>query len=370
MLPLLAALGACQSEAPQVEKTHYPGITVKATLPGPSESRAVVEYGCQDDDREIFTWLDGNSYDGDNITLFNITRFTDYHQQETAPMLWLDKVDGLKAQFVFDPETDAEQEAWDKFRALMQPGDVILAVLGTASSVNISDAQGLPNLISFSAQSSLYDQKIVKNPTTATALRHVHKMMRMYDIVKVDDDGELPELYFKHLSAMFRVSLRNRTGRPLFTGNTEFTFILHPKTDGNAFIYGFNRLSVVGDDTQGYSLVQNFLREEGFVTNEVSHFVNSIGGEPLEDGEDYEFYAVVYPYLGHEPVGDAFTIELYTGVKSGYGVYDNVKKYSITLDHFDRPVEAGLRYWFNLTAMDDENGEPKLVLTRTLGNQD
>ncbi len=377
VLPLLAVLAACQSEEFQQSMAPKRLLTVKASLPASGESRALIPYGYQDTAREVFQWYGGsNEMPADYITLFNITNFADNHLDvnKETPVLEVDEINGKQATFTSISD-------YPDFS--VKTGDILLAVLSFCTPANIeATRENLGNAVSFQAGSYLYDQKIVEDPdTNILALRHVHMMMHMYDIVKVEEDGVIPELHLKHLSALFRVTLRNETGKNLFDDVSELVFE-YPTGDDCVFIYGFNYLSVAGNETEGFYLKENFKAPEkrhplnptppdSTVTHsyKATHRINQPSnispGIPLENGKTYELYAVVTPRIGPTLTGNEFTINLYNnGAESGYGKFESCVKYSITIDNFNIPIEAGKRYWFNLTAVNEEEGGPKLMFTR------
>ncbi len=383
ILPLLAALSACQSQEPMQEIETAPQFRLTASLPSTDASRAMVTYGYYGDDtREVFQWDAKEDY----ITLFNITKFQEVHGHYSPTRLFLDPetIDGKKADFVFNPDNEDEEEANRHFQETLEPGDVILAFLGVAAIADISLVKdpSIGNVISYFAGSTFYPQKIQENPTTENALGHLSRMMRMYDIVKVGDDGKISDISFKYLTALIRVTLQNKTGKDLFNQKSEFVFY-YPTgdiddEDSFPFIYGFNYFSVTGNDQDGYNLIENFKAPEKrhplnptppdetvVISNEFSHIVNETSPRvPLKDGETYEFYAIAPVRMGNNyPSGNNFYINIYDGVASGWGKYEDCVKYPITIENFKRAIEPGKRYWFFLTAFKDENGEPQLMLT-------
>ncbi len=377
---LAAAMASCQSETVQEDLAPKHVLSVKASLPNSIDSRAVITYGnYEDKNKEFFEWND------DYLTLFNITRFSEFHTAYEAPLLVIDtdKSDKKNATFIFAPDKETSRLDGERFYDLMQPGDVICAILGSAGSASLAECkEGTTNLISYFAGSTFYDQKIYNNPTTADSfygLRHINQMMRMYDIVRVGEDGKIPDLHFKHLSAIMRVTLRNETGAPLFTKPSDLVFT-YPTGSDCAFIYGFSRVSVVENEPNSFSLVENFdgvvnddpdIPQSDKTTTHSDKTTLKINEKTqtttLAPHETYELYAVVAPRIGYSLVGRELIIDLYDGVESGYGKEGyNVDKYSITIDDFNRPIEPGKRYWFNLTAVKEEvNGtvETKLVFS-------
>ncbi len=363
-------LWSCQSDSPQEIQSNEKVLSVKASLPGSEASRAIIEYGnYEDSTREILSWVQSLQYNGrdedDYIKLFNITRFEETHYTNgTTPYLFITDISGKTATF----------ESFTKYPKFpVKTGDILLAVQGFADPANKDDvAEGSTNVISYQAGSTLYDQKIVDNPTTSTALGHMFFMLHMYDIVKVEEDDVIPDLHFKHFNAIIRVTLQNQTGKPLFTGASDMVFTTSSK-DMSAFIYGFNYFSVVGNDTDGFYLQENFKvppprhplnptkpAKTTVLSHKTTHKINYMGDNkiPLNDGETYEFYAVVTPRIGNR-IGntetiDKFTIDVFdSGSESGYYSNDSITKpdrYTITIDNFNTAIEPGKRYWFNLTA--------------------
>lgn len=373
MLAFIPALFSCQSEAPQESKADIKEFSVRAFIDTPEDTRAAFEYAYQDSTKEIFTWLKGygSEYSEDYITLFNISKFSEFHQTKHAPFLYLDGIEGRQAKFTYSGGSKYTEEETEFFN-IMEPGDSILAVVCEAHAAKLADCiTGYGNVFSYQASSNLYDQKIVEVPSTASAMKHVHMMMRMYDVVKVNEDGSLPDLHFKHFSSIFRVTLQNKTGEPLFNNVSEIVFTAYSK-GMTAFIYGFNYFSVVGNENGGFHLEENFKETEKrhplnptkpdttvVVTHKAVHQINKISGKTLNNGEKYEFYAVVTPRIGgpkYTPeVVDSLTIDVFNGgSESGYYLNHNIDRYTITIKNFNRKIEPGKRYWFNLTATDEE----------------
>ncbi len=380
MLAFLPALFSCQSEAPQESKADIKEFRVRAYIDTPEDTRAAIEYGYGyeegDEDKEIFKWVD-DSKDPDYINLFNLSKFKTFHQTYGAPKMFIKKINDKQAEFGFNPDTEDEITANAKFLEVLQPGDTILAVVCEAHAAELAlCSPEYSNVISYQAGSHLYDQKIVENPTTGNAMRHVHMMMHLYDVVIVDENGNIPDLHFKHMSSIFRVTLQNKTGQPLFSNISEIIFTAHSQ-DMSAFIYGFNYFAVVGKENDGFHLEENFKLtpprhplnptkpvETVVHSHKAVHRINEKGGLSLNNGEKYEFYAVVTPRIGSykftPEVVDSLTIEVFNnGAESGYyEYYDTPEKgksdrYTITIDNFNRKIEPGKRYWFKLTATND-----------------
>ncbi len=374
-LVFLPAMFSCESEEPQESNVPKKEFRIRAYIDNPENSRAAIEYGYQDSIKEVFTWLNEHNpdYDGDYLTLFNLSKFKEFHQSRHAPFMYLDKIVGKQAEFKYYRESSTHIPDDTEFFRIMEPGDSILAVVCEAHAAKLADCDSTySNVFSYQASSHLYDQKIVENPTTATALKHVHMMMRMYDVVKVDENKEIPDLHFKHFSSIFRVTLQNQTGKPLFNQISEIVFTAS-SDERRTFIYGFNYFSVVGNETAGFHLEENFKETPKrhplnptkpdttvVLTHKVNHQINYIGDikKPLDNGETYEFYAVVTPRIGNPQITpevvDSLTIDVFNGgAESGYYINHNIDRYTITIKDFNRPIEPGKRYWFKLTATND-----------------
>ncbi len=366
-LAVLPALYSCQSEALQEmpdSNATKPEFRIRAFIDSPEESRAAIEYGNEDKEKEIFTWLPAcKDYDRDFLTLFNLTKFSEYHLSHNAPFVYIDTIRGKQAGFHFDSESAEEVANEELFRNMMEPGDIILAVVGEAHAVDFANDSdnfkpGTTNVISYQAGSYLYDQKIVENPTTETAMKHVHMMMRLYDVVKVDENGNVPDLHFKHLSSIFRVTLHNKTGKPMFgSGPSEIVFTTDAKKskDSSPIVYGFNYFSVDGNESDGFYLKENFRGTPKrhplnptkpdttvMLIHKAVHKINEKNAVkiPLNDGEKYDFYAVVTPRIGGPDIQPdtirKLTIDVFNnGVESGYYDNYNLDRFTITIDNLN-----------------------------------
>ncbi len=365
-IPMAITLWSCQSESPQEIQSPKNVLSVKASLPGSDNTRAIIKYGdYEDSSREELIWVKDilveDHKESDYIKLFNISRFEETHYKKETPCLDIVDISGKTAKF----------ESVTRYPDFpVKAGDVLLAVQGFADPTNLNEvAEGSSNVISYQASSTLYDQKIVENPTSYTALPHMYCMQHMYDIVKVEEDDKIPDLHFKHFNAIIRVTLQNKTGKPLFTKPSDIVFTTSSK-DKSTFIFGFNYFSVVGDDDNGFHLEENFKTKSDqttWLSNKTTLKINEKDSLkiPLKDGETYEFYAVTTPRIGRpeipQEVIEKFTIDVYDGVESGfYAGYENTSKYTITIDDFNRAIEPGKRYWFKLTACNEKDGEEEV----------
>lgn len=140
-----------------------------------------------------------------------------------------------------------------------------------------------------------------------------------------------------------------------------------------AFIYGFKYFAVVGNENKGFHLEENSKETPKrhplnptkpdtttVVSHKAIHQINksTTNRKPLYDGETYEFYAVVTPRIGGPKYSleevDKLTIDVFNdGSESGYYLNNNIDRYTITIDNFNRKIEPGKRYWFKLTATDE-----------------
>ncbi len=140
----------------------------------------------------------------------------------------------------------------------------------------------------------------------------------------------------------------------------------------SAFIFGYNFFSVVGNENDGFHFEENFPINETktvWLSNKTTQKINEKSDVkiPLNDGDTYEFYAVVTPRIGRPEIPqediEKFTIDVYDGVESGfYAGYEDASKYTITIDDFNRAIEPGKRYWFRLTATDIIDGQEEIEI--------
>lgn len=359
---LLPLLGACQSELQNDYTPSEHDIIVKASLPESPESRAQVEYGTQKvdgvDQGEKFKWNEG-----DCIRLFNITRLADKPlgiEMETL------EVDGGDAKF--QPATEGEE-------LVVKAGDIVFAIFGTTdrkykeNDATTFDERDIFN--TYVGTESNKPQMIVENPTSgADGLGGFKDNFKMFDIVTVVKDGEVPPLHFKHLSALMRVTLRNETGKDLYLTKLEF---VTPGAEEffNTTLYW----SVVTDEDfpeeeeadveyqeiYGHKFKiysgNGFLKGYKCYTDKIGCTINGKNdtqdiGESIHHGDTYELYLSTMPRFNNTLAGEELKISVIEN-------HDTDHPYQITLDEFDVPIQAGKRYWFDLTA----TPEGTLVLT-------
>lgn len=341
MLPLLCA---CQSESYQETAQPQRVIKVGAYLPNSNDTRTQVKYGSGvDETGETFMWNLG-----DEIFLYNLdaTELINYVN------LGITKIDGNKAEFESEP---AELD--------IKPGDRILITYFVSSRYYKKDEQGNTtpepdprNIISlYVGTEQNKPQIIVKNPDDES-LSYMKGNLMMYDVVTVDENGQIPDLHFKHLSALMRVTLRNETGVDLFPTKLEFKY---PGTESffNTTLY----FSVNDDMSLKVYEDYEFFKGSAVYTDNIGTTINGKDGtndvgESILNGESYELYISTVPRMGNDKKGDNFEIHLIVSHDTDY-------PYVITFDNFDTAIEAGKRYWFDLTAIITPEGERKLMLT-------
>ena len=350
-LPILTLLCACQTEAPQENIEPKRVLTVRATLPGSDETRsyisfgnpeyntrAQITYGNPDPNKEIFMW-DQKGYGGlsnnDYVALYNVSRLSQYPYE--GLQLDVVKVEGRTAIFESVP-TSVEIKA----------GDILFVNYG-ATGIKYG-----PDSITYDSRKIFTigvgteankPQYIVTNPTDSS-LAYMQHNLRLYDIVKVEEDDSIPNLHFKHLSAIMRVSLRNETGNYIYPTKLDFKY---PETQSffNTALYCSvdttlsSGLNVYTDDS--------FFKGSKPYTDNIGTTINGKNGvidagDSIAPGQTYDLYITTVPRINNEQVGKSLTIDL---VKR----HDTDHPYTITLDGFNVPIQAGKRYWFNLTAV-------------------
>lgn len=345
MLPLLYA---CQSESYQETAQPQRVTTIKASISDSNQTRAQVQYGtAKEENKEIFMWNQK-----DIIYLFNLsnlskeTKITRYYINE------LDDSNRKSAKFTFSP---GDGYALDPLS--VNAGDMVLAVYGEVSRYQEGWIEEYKNVFSYYVGTEENKPQYIEENPDDESLSYMKGNLKMYDVVKVDDNGKIPDLHFKHLSALIRVTLRNETGVDLFPTKLEFKY---PGTESffNTTMY----FSVNSDmSLRVYEDEKVFYGGSKVYTDEIGTTVNgkkgtADAGESIADGESYEFYLSTVPRIGNDRNGDSFQIHFIV-------THDTNIPYSITLNDFNTVIEAGKRYWFDLTAVVTKEGERKLMLT-------
>lgn len=364
-LPILALLCSCQTEAPQENTTQGRIITVRAMLPGSDDTRgyisfgnpehntrAQITYGNPNPDKEIFMW-DMAGYGGlannDYIALYNVSDLSQYPYE--GIQLDVTKFDGRVATF----ESVNEVNSTLKFKA----GDLLFVNYGATGikygpdSVHYDERKIFTIGVGTEANKPQY---IVTNPTDSS-LAYMQDNLRLYDIVKVMEDDSIPDLHFKHLSAIMRISLRNETGKYIYPTKLEFKY---PGTE--SFFSTTLYCSVDTTLSSGLNIYtdDSFFKGSKPYTDNIGTTINGKNGtkdtgDSIAPGKTYELYLSTVPRIENTETGNSLTIDL---IKR----HDTDHPYRITLEGFDVSIQAGKRYWFNLTAV-EEDGENKLMLT-------
>lgn len=348
MLPLLCA---CQSESYQKSFSHNALLKVGAYLPNSNDTRAQIKYGSGvEETGETFMWNLG-----DEIFLFNLSNLKDNPKEAVYCINNLNDSDRKNAEFEFDGDSLAGH-ATDPLS--VKKGDIIIAANGELlryqDGVTVNGKDVFTMSLGTEANKP---QWIIENLDDKSSLDESLSFMkynlRMYDIVTAVEDGKIPDLHFKHLSALLRVTLRNATGDDLYFTKIEFKY---PGTE--SFFNTTMIFSVVNDDSlKVYDDGEFYKETDKIYTDKIGTTVSGkIGtadaGGSIRNGESYELYASTVPRIGNAQKGDSFEIHLTRK-------HDTDNPYSITLHNFDTVIEAGKRYWFDLTATPDG----KLMLT-------
>lgn len=337
---------SCVSDSPaettppaETDTPKHP-ITVKAYLPSTAESRAQIKYNWQDTTREVFMWNHK-----DYFTVFNITRLSERPnglELETTE----EKIHGNIAEF-------ESLEGYPDFT--VKAGDIIFANLHETKrkygpdGINFDDR----NIFTIGVGSEENRPQYIKKNPDDSSLAYMNDNLKMYDIVVAEKDGELPELHFKHLSALMRVTLRNATGKDIYPTKLEFKY---PSVTGiESFFNTTLYLSVTGDNPDNLRLIAYdtddlFKGSEPYTANIGTTINGKDGvedsGEPIPNGDSYELYLSTVPRLYNDSYGNSLTIQLIADHKTK-------RPFSITLEGFNVVITAGKRYWFDLTATPD-----------------
>lgn len=352
-LILIILFGSCQSELMEQSQPKHK-LTVNAYLPNDDETRAHLLYGYGDPDnrsKEILVW-DHKDY----IHIFNVTRLQEcpwgIQLETTTP-----QINGNKAIF-------ESIEGYDKSNNFnVKKGDVIFVNLGETlrklvDSITFDERKIFTISLGSEANKPQY---IEKNPDRDTTLSFMKDNLRMYDIVTAEEDGKLPDIHFKHLSAIMRVTLHNKTGNDLYPTQLQFIYptksptalesdsVDHNPSFFNTTLY----VSVEPDDNEGYKLktYEEFYNGSAPYTERISTTINGKNGtedagESIPNGESYELYISTIPRIGNDSLGDTLYINLTKD-------HDTNHPYSIAISNFNTVIEAGKRYWFDLVATPD-----------------
>ena len=335
-----AADSPIDTDTPTESNTPHP-ITVKASLPSEAESRAQITYANQDTTREVFMWNDE-----DEINIINITKIS----ENPFGILYVpSSSSGHVAPLT--PRSDQVN-----LNLNVESGDTILAIYGEINRFTHKDDNGKTYyderrifMIGLGTEGNK-PQYIVENPDDSS-LAYMKDNLKMYDIVIAEKDGEVPDLHFKHLSAIMRVTLHNATGKDLYPTKLEFkypsvtdkesflnTALYCSVTDENPDNLG---LKAYDDKTEFYGGSEPYTANIGTTINGKEETTDI--GEPIPAGESYELYFSTVPRINNDSYGESLTIHLIAS-------HDTDNPYAITLDGFNEVITEGKRYWFDLTA--------------------
>lgn len=351
IVPLLPILLGCQTEAPQDISHTTTNLIVKASFPGNDNTRTQITYGNPDKAQEIFSWTEE-----DEIFLYNMTQFNAYPDEacfEIQPIF------GKSAEFKFASGSGGHAKEFK-----VNSGDVVLAVYGETGRYRYRDTNDIVviderNIVRIGAGTEANSPQIVVKDPNDDSMSYMQGNLKMYDIVTVTDDDIIPDLHFKHLSAIIRVTLRNETCKEFYPTKIE---VKYPETES---FFNTNIYCSVDKTLSNESGLQVYAGDDIFKSSDpyTDHIGTTINcknetedvGEVIAPGQTYNLYLSTVPRIGNEQKGDKLIIDL---IKS----HDTDHPYRITLEGFDVSIEAGKRYWFNLTAV-EEDGENKLMLT-------
>ena len=343
-LPILAVLCSCQTEVPKENTVPKRVFTVKATLPVSENTRTHITYGNTDIDKEEFRWHEITDVydDNDFISVFNVTRLS-----ENPYGLELNAVEVNGNSAIFE-STEIVDPSFT-----IKAGDTIFVSYYNTRTNKTADGQYVFT-IDVGTESNK-PQYIGENP--ADSMSYMQGNLKMYDIVTAIEDNKIPDIHFKHLSAILRVSLRNETGKYIYPTKLEFKY---PGTESffNTTLYCSVDTTLPG----GIKIHTNqeFYKGTDVYTDRIGTTINGKddtddAGDSIAPGQTYDLYLSTVPRINNEQTGDSLTIDLIEKHVTDY-------PYTITLNDFKLPNKALKRYWFNLTAVEEE-GTNKLMLT-------
>lgn len=302
LLPMLCACQAddiegIQEEIPETPTVEVEPVTIKASLPGGDKSRAQVKYGNPNGKAgEFFMWNDD-----DKITVYNITQ-----NDATGTVFNIGNINGNNADFT----------AKDGFTA--DANDILIALYGNDITYNSATSRV--------EISNTTTQQVKTKNRGDEDLKHLQKDIKMYDILKVDSEGNIPELHFKHLSALMRLTVYNTKEESITLNKI-------------AFSYGINGTFV---DKANLSIDKTSLELEAFsgVGNDTWSADMNI---ELAPHETYDlFFAVL---SSGRVVGSDDNLNIrFNGDKN---LYINIEGFQ------EIKILPGYRYWFDLTLTDD-----------------
>lgn len=389
---LMPILYSCQSDFVQENLPISPEetavakkISVKAFIPDSESTRAQITYGNQDENKENFKWNLN-----DEINIINYSKF-------------FEKLYGVKVEVerISNNGKSAEFSSIDSKDLNIEIGDTILVIYGEINSIQGDrDTNGElhwdPRKIFKMGVGTEGNkpQYLINNPKNGKAelddsLSYMRHNLKMYDFFTADKDDVIPDIHFKHLSSILRITLHNNTDSALYPTKLEFKYycdennrdnnIRISKPTGNpieCFLNTFLYCSIKHDEENGSRLVaydtDDFFHGSAPYTASIGTTINGKNGtrdigDSIISGQSYDLYLSTVPRLGNNLQGNKWYIDLIVR-------HDTDHPYSIILDpetlgikeDLLPVIEPGKRYWFDLTAVKDKEGNRKLILSSKL----
>lgn len=342
MLPLLCA---CQSESYQETAQPQRVIKVGAYLPNSNDTRAQIKYGSGvEETGETFMWIYNDDYK-DWITIYNITKLADSPPYGVELEITKLSDDRKRAEFETVESVDSAYK--------VEEGDVILAMSGLLRRYQQGSVEGLEHVFTYDVGAEANKPQYIGENPNDDSLSYMEDNFKMYDIVRAVEGGQIPDLHFKHLSALMRVTLRNETGGYIYPTKLEFKYPGTESFFNTTMYFSVNdgmSLNVYEDEKVFYGGSKVYTDNIGTTINGKNDTDDA--GDSIASEKSYELYLSTVPRIGNDRTGDSFEIHLIVN-------HDTDNPYVITFDNFDTVIEAGKRYWFDLTATPDR----KLVLT-------
>lgn len=337
---LLPAMMACQNDDTiTTDSNNEPAVNggavvIKATVDnGDSQTRAQLQWDSdkagEKENGLKFMW---NS--GDEITVYDISDTNDSDTKAVGTIFTIDGYDesapSAKATFKCGDE-NFQFEKNHKYIALCGKGHPSLHDGGWKTD-NLN-ANGSGTISANDRYLYQYQENVIGN----AALNHLKYDLKMYAIFETDENGNAPELSFKHQCAMLRVTIRYE-----YSSSKKVEYI---EFDCGRLSNDIYRYSINGDKL---SLKQ---KENGNQNQKIKLYLKP-DYWTMELGKVYDLF---FPILADGNTVDDMTINLYT--TDGSSKSCNITGFS------NVKFEAGKTYWFDLT-MTDRN---KLEQTKYKG---
>lgn len=323
---LLPALNACHDD--NTMPGEEPGTAgtptvVSVSIGGEPDTRAQVTYGTKDpEEGEYFMWNAGDKFKAYDITTA---------EAGTPPTAYLFKIS--------DTYNEAQPSKQADFSCADFPannGDKIAAFYaGSFGSVaTVTDAthgKGIQAVL----QKSLRSQSQTATPGHAD-LKHLQTELCMYAIGYADGSGSVSPLSFHHLSALFRITIRNQKSEE---AKIKYTGISFPESE--KIICDKKKVTVWNDNTVEYEVADN---DKYHSTGNYLESTNGQNFATIAPGSSYDCF------IAAMPVAEGNTA---SSITIGVMFADNTVK-SLTIDGFTNvEIKAGTRYWFDLTIKAD-----------------